>query len=267
MSGSVERVIFLPGIIMPCALRYAALLRELDGEVDALTKDLEVYAGSTTPPPGFSIDTEVEGIGRAADAAGFERFHLYGHSGGGAAALAYVAAHPDRVLSLAVDEPASAFVDNEASREYWPQIDRARALPEAERMREFLRLQLAPGVAPPPPPDGPPPPWMATRPAGVAAYAAALQEHRVDESRYREFSPPVYFSHGSLSHPVWAAMRVTLAGLFPCYTAELYSGLHHLRTSHQAEPARVAAALRRHWAWAAEQERALGQTLGAVRSS
>src|SRR5438093_7544718 len=83
MSGSVERVIFLPGIIMPCALRYAALLRELDGEVDAVAKDLEVYAGPTTPPPGYSIRTEVEGIGRAADAAGFERFHLYGHSGGG----------------------------------------------------------------------------------------------------------------------------------------------------------------------------------------
>src|SRR5438445_1299013 len=206
MSDSVERVIFLPGIIMPCALRYAALLRELDGEVDALTKGLAVYLGPTTPPAGYSIATEVEGIDRAADAAGFERFHLYGHSGGGAMALAYVAAHPEPVLSLAVDEPASAFVDNEASREWWPQIDRASALPETERMREFLRLQLAPGVVTPPPPDGTPPPWMASRPAGVAAGVTALQEHHVDESRYREFSRPVYFSHGTLSHPVWAAM-------------------------------------------------------------
>ena len=254
MGGSAQPVIFLPGIIMPCAPRYAALLHELDGEVDAVTKDLEVYAGPATPPAGYSIATEVEGIERAADAAGFERFHLYGHSGGGAAALAYVASSPDRVLSLAVDEPASAFVENEASRRYWPEIERARALPESERMAAFLRLQLAPDVPPPPPPDGSPPPWMASRPAGVAAYAAALQEHHVDESRYRDFARPVYFSHGSLSHPVWHAMCASLAGLFPLLTAELYAGLHHLRTSHQAHPARVAAALRRHWAWATELE-------------
>jgi pimeloyl-ACP methyl ester carboxylesterase len=254
MSGSAQPVIFLPGIIMPCALRYAALLRELDGEVSAVTKDLEVYAGPSVPAAGYSIAMEVEGIHRAADAAGFDRFHLYGHSGGGACALAYVAAHPERVLSLAVDEPASAFIDTEASREYWPQIERARALPESERMPAFLRLQLGPDVPLPVPPDGPPPPWMANRAAGVAAGSMALQEHHVDESRYRAFERPVYFSHGSLSHPVWQEMRITLAGLFPCFTAELYAGLHHLHTSHQAQPARVAAALRRHWSWANELE-------------
>jgi pimeloyl-ACP methyl ester carboxylesterase len=36
--------------------------------------------------------TEVDGIDRAADDEGFDRFHLYGHSGGGAMALAFVAA-------------------------------------------------------------------------------------------------------------------------------------------------------------------------------
>jgi hypothetical protein len=43
-------------------------------------------------------------------------------------------------------------------------------------------------------------------------------------------------------------MKDRLAGLFEDFTAERYEGLHHLNTSHQAEPDRVAAALRKLWA-------------------
>ena len=88
---------------------------------------------------------------------------------------------------------------------------------------------------------------MATRPAGVRALTAAFKQHRVDPGSYRRYAAPVYFSHGSLSHPYWIAMRDRLAALFPDFIAERYDGLNHLNTSHQAEPARVAAALRRHW--------------------
>ncbi|TME20899.1 MAG: alpha/beta hydrolase, partial [Chloroflexi bacterium] len=161
-------------VIMPCALRYAALLRELDNGVRAITKDLELYAGPGTPPQGYDITMELDGINETAEDAGWDRFHLYGHSGGGAVALAYVAAHPERVLSLAVDEPAYDFLDSTESRGYWSEIDAAGQLPAADRMPAFLKLQLGPGVALPPAPDGTPPPWMASRPAGVLALITAL---------------------------------------------------------------------------------------------
>jgi pimeloyl-ACP methyl ester carboxylesterase len=103
----VRNVMFLPGIIAPAAIRYEALIACLP-DVNALPKDLEVYA-SDAPPPDYSIALEVAGVDRAADKAGFKGFHLYGHSGGGAVALAYAAARPERLLSLAVDEPASDF--------------------------------------------------------------------------------------------------------------------------------------------------------------
>ena len=247
MTQSVAAVVFLPGVVMPCALRYAALLAELGDEVQAILKDLELYAGATTPPDNYDISTEVEGITRTADAAGLERFHLYGHSGGGAISLAYVAAHPDRVLSLALDEPAYDFLDSTETRGYWSEIDAAGRLPERDRMPAFLKLQLGPDVALPPAPAGTPPPWMASRPAGVLALITALKQHHVDPSSYRRYAAPVYFSHGSLSHPYWLGMRDRLATLFPDFTAERYDGRHHLNTSHQAEPARVAQALRRHW--------------------
>lgn len=238
-------VIFLPGIIMPAALRYAPLIQELGDGVRTVTKELEVYAGAT-PPGDHSIDAEVEGISQAADAAGFERFHLYGHSGGGACALAYVATYPERVLSLAVDEPATDF-SAEQRAQMQDKLQEIGDLPASERTRDFLQWQLAPGVEPPPPPSGPPPEWMAKRPAGINAFMGALLRYRPDVGHLRGFDRPVYYSYGSLSNPEWQAMRDRLAALFPDFTAELYEGASHLDTSHQREPGRVAAALHRLW--------------------
>jgi pimeloyl-ACP methyl ester carboxylesterase len=241
----VPDVLFLPGIVAPAARRYGPLLEQLGG-VDAILKDLEVYAGDE-PPPGYAIDVETAGIAAAADGAGLARFHLYGHSGGGACALAFAADHPDRLLSLAIDEPATDFSEEDRSDPYYDEIAAAEALPGPEAVVAFLRLQVAPGVELPPPPAGEPPPWMATRAAGIRAFVRAIAEHRVDPSRYEDFGAPVLYTHGSLSHPRWAAMRDRLASRFPDFSSELFEGLHHLNTSHQAELGRTAALLRAHW--------------------
>ncbi|MGH3016615.1 MAG: alpha/beta fold hydrolase [Gaiellaceae bacterium] len=242
----MAHVIFLPGIIMPAALRYAPLLRQLDGVV-AIPKDLEVYARGE-PLPDYAIDAEIAGIAAAADDARLARFHLYGHSGGGACALAFAAAHPERVLSLAVDEPATDFSAEDRSDPYVDELAAAQSLPGPEAIAAFMRLQVAPDVQLPPRPEGPPPPWMATRPAGIRAFLRAIARHRVDPARYEAFTAPVLYTHGSSSHPRWTAMRARLARRFPDYSSELFDGLHHLNTSHQAEPERTAALLRAFWA-------------------
>jgi pimeloyl-ACP methyl ester carboxylesterase len=251
--NAMPPVVFLPGIIAPAALRYAPLLAELGDTIRPLVKDLEVYS-TPTPPHEYSIEQEVEGISRAADAAGFDRFHLYGHSAGGACALAFTATHPDRVLSLALDEPASDFSPEEKSalRAHLRDLD---ALAPAERMRAFLQLQLAPGVEPPAPPAGPVPDWMASRPAGIEAFIGALLRFELPSERLRSYRGPVYFSHGSLSNPTWLAMRDRLSVLFLDFTSEEYAGVHHLKTSHQSDPARVASALRRLWSRVETSER------------
>jgi pimeloyl-ACP methyl ester carboxylesterase len=238
-------VFFLPGIIAPAARRYEPLLKHLV-DANAIVKDLELYRGDT-PPAAFSIATEIDGVLRAADEAGIERFHLYGHSAGGAVALALAVAHRDRVLTLAVDEPASDFTD-EGNAEYgWPDFDRALEMPPSESMPEFLRLQVAAGAALPPAPAGPPPPWMAKRPAGLRAFIGALRAHHVNDNDYRAFDKPVYYSWGSLTHPRWRSMERRLSKLFPNFSSELFEGLHHLNTSHTAEPERVAARLTALW--------------------
>jgi len=247
----VTKVLLLPGIIAPAAARYAPLLAELPG-VQGVPKDLELYRDAV-PPKGYSMATEIDGVNRAADSHGFDEFHLYGHSAGAAIALAYVAAHPDRVLSLALDEPAMDFTD-EGHRTYgWEAFDQALTLPEGEAMAAFMRLQVADDVEVSVP-SGPLPAGMATAPAGIRAFIAAARRHRVDSDAYRRFTAPVYFSIGSRTHPRWAGMRARLAGLFPDFTAEVYEGLHHLNTSHQAQPERVAAALRRLWSRAEHKD-------------
>jgi hypothetical protein len=118
-------------------------------------------------------------------------------------------------------------------------------------MSEFLKLQVAPGVAVAPLPRGVPPLWMAKRPAGVRAFIQALREHHIDADSYRAFDKPVYFSWGSLTHPRWTLMERRLSNLFPNFRSEEFDGLHHLNTSHTAEPKRVAARLRELWERAA----------------
>jgi pimeloyl-ACP methyl ester carboxylesterase len=238
-------VVLLPGIIAPAAIRYGPLVERLT-DVDVVVRDLAVY-DDDEPPADFSIDTELVALDRAADDAGLERFHLYGHSGGGAVALAYAASRGHRVQSLAVDEPASDMTDEGDAVYGWAEFDEAALLPPAESMAAFMRLQVAEDVILPSPPGGDPPPWMVKRPAGIRAFVAALRRHRVEPAEYSAFAAPVYFSRGSRTHPRWEAMQTRLAALFPDFTGDVFEGLHHLNTSHQAEPDRVAATLTAFW--------------------
>jgi pimeloyl-ACP methyl ester carboxylesterase len=239
-------VLFLPGILMPASLRYERLFGVLGDDVHAVAKELEIYRGPSVPPPGYAFEDEIEGIGRAADEAGFARFHLYGHSGGGACALALAALRPERVLSLALDEPAIDFSPEdvrELREVHLPIAD----LPPEQRMGAFLRTLLREDV-PPPAALEKRPPWMTDRPAGVAAFVRALAEADVPFERLGRFERPVYYSYGSLSNETWERMAERLSGVFPNVTVDRYEGLSHLNTSHIAEPERVAAALRRLWA-------------------
>jgi pimeloyl-ACP methyl ester carboxylesterase len=253
MRGGGAPAVLLPGVVLPAELAYPALVEALGDRARALAKELEVYSAGQ-PAAGYTLDLEVEGILRTADQAGFERFHLVGYSGGGAASLVFAAEHPQRLLSLALMEPAWAGNSGLSAPEVavWAEFDRIMGLPPEERMADFVRAQLRPGVAPPPPPDGPPPPWMATRPAGVAAMIGAFKSYDLDQGRLRAFTGPVYYAVGGLSNPDYYARQADRLGdLFPDFALEVYEDRHHFDPPHRAEPERVAAALERLWARAA----------------
>lgn len=243
------QVLLLPGGVTPAELAYGALLEALGDDVHAVAKDLELYAGST-PPERYTLRHELDGIQRTADTAGFDRFHLVGYSGGGAASLAFAAEHPERVATLALIEPAWMGNDGLSPEErvVWHELERIAALAPDQMMPAFVAVQLAPAVAPPPPPPGPPPHWMTTRPAGLRALIAAFAASDLDRGRLRRFDGPVLFVLADGSNPdLYGRMAERASTIFADFTLERFAGRHHFDPPHRAEPVRTAALLRAHW--------------------
>jgi pimeloyl-ACP methyl ester carboxylesterase len=241
--------ILLPGGVMPADLAYGSLIEQLGDDVDAIAKDLEVYTGPE-PPVGYTLDHEIAGVLRLAQDAGFDRFHLVGYSGGGASSLAFAAKHPQRLLSLALLEPAWMGNDDLGPEEQdlWRELTRIATLPTAEMMSAFVAAQLAPGVEPPAPPPGPPPPWMASRPAGLRAFISTFTSSTLDLDALRAFQQPVYFALGGRSNPHYYARIAERAGaIFPNFTLDVFDERHHFDPPHRIEPERTAQALQALW--------------------
>ena len=241
-------VMFVPGGVMPADLSYGPLLSVVGDQIRPILKDLELYANDV-PPPDYGLGIEVEGIRRAAEAAGLNRFHLVGYSGGGAVSLAFTAKYPERLSSLALIEPAwiGSVAPEDAGA--WVELERVMTLPPDERMRAFMQWHMRPGLEPPAPrtPPGPPPPWMAKRPAGLEAISRAFNTYLLDQNRFRLLTRPVYYALGSLSSRFFEHEAKALAGLFPHLQVEEYEGRSHFDPPHRAEPERFGRALHELW--------------------
>lgn len=243
------QAILLPGGVMPAELAYGALLAALGDDVQAVAKELEIYA-DTAPPAGYTLQHETDGILRTAAAAGFDRFHLVGYSAGGAASLAFAARHPERLLSLALIEPAWMGNDELSAEERasWRAFDDIAALAPAQMLPAFVANQLATGVEPPPPPPGPQPPWMASRPAGLRTFMETFRASRLDLDRLRAFDKPALFVLGAKSNPDhYGRMAQRAVTIFPDMTLEVFAERHHFDPPHRIEPERTATVLQALW--------------------
>jgi len=240
-------VVALPGGVMPAALRYAALTSTVSEQADIHVKDLEVYAGDE-PPPGYGIELEVQALARFADSLGLQRFHLLGYSGGGFVSLAFAGTHPERLLSLALFEPASI------PGELTPDEERLHARLRAELtgleggqfMQAFTRLQVRPGVELPPP-QGEPPAWMGSRPAGLAAMMAAFTAYKFDRERLRQCDFPTFLAYGELTGQQEEIRAGVLGRLLPDVHIRRYAHMHHFVPPEQIYTAEHVGELRRLW--------------------
>jgi pimeloyl-ACP methyl ester carboxylesterase len=243
------RVILLPGSVLPAELAYGALVAALGSDAEMVLKELEVYA-TAEAPRDYTLDLEVAGVLRDAGAHGWERFHLVGYSGGGAAALAVAARYPERLSSLALLEPAWAgrWDLSPAERAFWSESDRLEPLPPDQFMRGFMRLAVKPGVELPPPPSGDPPPWLAKRPGGIRAFMQTFRTYDLARGALARFDRPVYFALGGLSNPdQYGEIATRLSGVFPDFQLEVFDERHHFDPPHRVEPERLADSLRALW--------------------
>ena len=206
------RVILLPGIVTPAEIAYGAFM----GTFHRALRLLRRISRSTRRRSrrGYTLDVEAEACcARQTHAA--EQFHLVGYSGGGAAALAVAATHPERLTSLALLEPA------------WAGNWDVRPA-EASLRREFGRLQdLAPNSCRR---------SRASTSSQVSHYRrrrrrpAALDgatagrdprnrqcvpEGTIDREALRHFDRPVYFALGALSNPdLYGEIEKRLSSVF-----------------------------------------------------
>jgi pimeloyl-ACP methyl ester carboxylesterase len=243
------RVILLPGSVLPGELAYGSLVAALGSGADAVVKELEVYA-TPEAPPDYTLDHEVDGVLRDADQSNWERFHLVGYSGGGAAALAFAARHSERLASLALLEPAWAgrWDLSPTEQALWVEYDRLDALPSDQFMRTFMRLNVKPGIELQPPPSGDPPPWMAKRPGGIRAFMKTFKTYELDHEALARFDRPVYFALGGLSNPdQFGAIATRLSRVFSDFELEIFEERHHFDPPHRIEPERLADSLRALW--------------------
>jgi pimeloyl-ACP methyl ester carboxylesterase len=229
---------------MPAQPRYADLFQAIGGEWRLYALDLAV-ADAAEDGSAYSIQVEIDRLDAYAERHRLERFHLYGHSAGGGVALAYMAAHADRVASLTLDEPATDFSDADLARPEWGEMQGILDRSFSDGMLMFRRLQVGATVSSALPSI--PPTWMSPGPRRIALFSRAVPRHRIRAGAYAAFGGPVSYTLGSLTHPRYLATRDRLAGEFRDFQSETFAGLHHLHSAHQALPERVAASLKQLW--------------------
>jgi pimeloyl-ACP methyl ester carboxylesterase len=150
----MEKVIFLPGVITPAAIVYGPLVEELKGEIQPILKDLELYAADE-PPADYGLHVEIEGILSVMAQEGLESAHFVAYSGGAATCLAFTAAYPQRVKSLAMFEPATIpakeWMQSEAGAAEWARCrsDRGAARARAHAAVHAQRAAAGRGTAAP----------------------------------------------------------------------------------------------------------------------
>jgi len=99
-GGSGAPVLFVHSLAGNSA-HWSAQLDALRGSRRTVALDLRGHGRSEPPGNGdYAITSLAQDVGAVADALGFERFALVGHSMGGGVALAYAGAHPARVDRL-----------------------------------------------------------------------------------------------------------------------------------------------------------------------
>jgi len=248
------QVICIPGSVAPAALRYGPLMKHVGGAAEFHLKDLEVYR-EPAPPADYSIEEEVEALGRFADSKSLGSFHLVAYSGGGFISLAFAGTNQHRILSLSLFEPARIPGElSDKERAFFSALEaKLRGLEGDQFMATFVREQVKPG-AQLSPPTGPVSPEMRKRPAGIAALVRAFAEYRFDRNVLRTCAFPVSYAYGDLSHEEQAVKAGILARLFPDIRVQRFAGIHHFVPPEMIYTPEYARSLLEQWRRAEESE-------------
>ena len=235
------------GAVAPASMTYARLAEALSPTVRVITKDLECFAEA--PPDTYTLESEMDGLIRTTEAAGIDRFHLLGYSVGGSLALVFALAHPDRITSLTLIEPAwiGNAIESETEAKFLSDLDHVMEVPPPARGPALFAAVEPPFDGAGPVASLSPPAWLSDRAARFEFIWSALRNTSLNLAALRNFKRPLYLPVGGRSHPRFMLAARQLATLCPTAVIGSYPGSSHLDPPHVAETDRFVANLCLMW--------------------
>jgi pimeloyl-ACP methyl ester carboxylesterase len=192
------------------AALFGRFLSHLDGCVDTHARDL--LLGSECFAPGeWTIACEVDALAGFAGRLSSGKVHLAGHSGAAAVVLAFAAAWPGRVASIAVSEPPWVGADpwSEIDVAFREELQRVADLPDADLPAGFIQLFTAGPAG-----RGEFRPMDQLALAAVRAVAPEYLRATLQRDRFQTMPAPVLVAHGSKSPRRMALTSEILAASF-----------------------------------------------------
>ena len=238
-TGTGDPIVLVPGSLsgwiswIPHA-RALAANREV---IRVQLRGLELVGSGQPLPANYSTATETDALLATVDALGLERFDLAGWSLGGHVALAFTLAHPDRVRTLTLIEPAAMWVLRQAG---YPAADLAalethdrafagRAITPEDLKRFLVRTGLgSPGDDFESHPSWPI--WMRNR--QILASIGMVWDDDTSLDRLRALDMPMLVVHGTHSDLADITISRTVAAAAPGATLIELPGDHacHLQS-------------------------------------
>jgi pimeloyl-ACP methyl ester carboxylesterase len=242
-------VFLIGGAGPPAPLEFALLIEALGPGREIVPADMVVFHGGV-PAPDFSMVTETDALLVSFDAVGAGQGHLVGYSGGAAVALAFACAHPERVASLTLEEPAWVGTEGatDIERRFWDELGAAMGLELNEALLAFRDLMVQPAVRPTLPSIPKDAPWIEAMVRGVRASIGAFAGAEVDWPTLARERFPIWTVVGSLSNPAFQVRSERLIEHLPRASLKVFEGSHHVIPPHRMAAPELAAGLEAMWA-------------------
>mgnify|MGYP005853931541 CR=1 FL=1 len=125
--GEGEDIIFVHGLAANHAFWNFRLLMPLAEHYRITAYDLRGHGYSGMPDSGYSSDVLAEDLIGLMDCLGIRNAHLVGHSYGGVVVMHCAARHPDRVLSLTIQDSRIRALQPHQRLRDWPNWRQAQA--------------------------------------------------------------------------------------------------------------------------------------------
>ena len=213
---------------------WPRLAARFGGRFRIVIPDLPGYGESTHDGVDTSLGGLAEAVHEITGTLGLGRFHLAGSSMGGRVAAVYAAAHPDRLRTLWLLNPAGAL--GEALSEMILQTEAGETPPLFSRTAEEYASTIAFTMAQPPAFPGPILRVLAAEGAPhydryqrlFAALADELRDGTPTEDLLRDLDVPTLVTWGAEDRVLHPSGAATIAAAMPNATAHVMPGVGHV---------------------------------------